>query len=352
MTKKNTNSKKINDIENNKDKEIEEENVDDLEELEIDEDDTDEFVSNPLKKTMSDKTRYILIAVLACLVLGLIVVLAIFGDSSATSSSSKSNSTSSNSSTNSTSSNETKERNTSTDTLKEFYKEFDSKDLNIIFFARTSCGFCSLEKPILNQIKKDYDIDYYAIDTDKLSTTEVSEIMSALGITGSTPTTVIVKDGKVVATQVGYLDGQPYVDFFASNGILKKDSIYKPEANLKRVNYSEFKSIVKEKDYNLLFLDTSGCSACIEVRSMLSDMAKKYKITINYLSEISQTDANSLINNELKEWGYSEKSYKENSQIIVPLLLVTKNNKIVDYLLESTDESDYTKILKKYNFID
>lgn len=320
-----------------------------IEESDEETEDDETFESNPVKRTMSDKTRYIIIAVVTVLLLALIVVIIIFGNTDSNNSSSNSNNTSNVSSDSNTSSK--KERNTSTDVLKEFYKEFDSEDLNVIFFARSTCGYCNLEKPILKQIAKDYDIDYYDIDTDKISTTETSEIMSALNIEGYTPTTVIVKEGNIVATQQGYLDGQDYVDFFSKNGILKENSKYKPEENLKRVNYSEFKSKAKEKDYNLLLLDTSACSACIEVRSMLSDMAKKYKIEVNYLSGISQTDANTLINTDLKEWGYSDETYKKESTVNVPLLLVTKDNKIVDYVLESTEESDYTKVLKKYKFI-
>lgn len=323
-------------------KQVEKEEI--VEEVEVDEEEVEEELeddskieTNPIKKTMSDKTRYILIGVVSALLVALIVVIAVFGKPNSKKTDDKS----------------VAERNTSTENLKNFYKAFDSKELKLIFFARTSCGYCSLQKPILKQVAKDYDIDYYDIDTDKLEQTEVEEIIKALGIQGATPTSVLVKNGKVVATNEGYLDGKPYVEFLAKNGLIDKNATYKPEKNLKSISYSDFKDIVKKDSYNLVLLDTSACSDCTTVRSILSDYAGEYKFTVNYLSapELSQEDVEKLVEKDLKELKYDAKEYKKSKQVEIPLLLVIKDNKIKDYVLKSTDKSDYKKVLKKYGFI-
>ncbi len=305
----------------------------------------EEYVANPVKNRMSDRTRYIIIGVVTIVLFILVIVLASVGDKNI-----KNNTTTSSKESNTAS---TKERNTSTEALKSFYEAFDSKELKVIFFARTSCSYCSLEKPILKQIASDYDIDYYNIDTDELTSTEVQEIMSALGISGSTPTTVIVKEGKVVATNTGYLDGKPYVEFFIKNGILKEGATYKPEEELKSIDYSEFKKIAEKEEASLVLLDDSACPNCIELRSKLNTWASKYKFKVNYLAakSLSTDEIKSLVENDLKEMNFDNETYKKDGDVSIPLLFVVKDNKIVDYVTESTEESDYIKLLEKNKFI-
>lgn len=317
-----------------------------------------EIIDNPERNIMSDKSRHIIVAVVAAVLVIGIVLVAILGNGNAPKKTSDSNSnkesnTTSNISSNTTSNVEKKERNKSTDFLKDFYEAFDSKDVKVIFFARTSCGYCSLQKPILKNVAKDYDLDYFNIDTDELSETEVSEVMSALGIGGSTPNTVVVKEGKVLATSNGYLDGKAYVKYLVKNGVLKEGSTYKQEKNLKEIDYSEFKKIAKEDKTSLVFLDTSACQACTTVRSLLNDFADDNDFEVYYLNSynLTEDDVTDLVDKKLNEMGYDEKQYKENKSVSVPLLLVIKDNEIKDYILQSTDESDYKKVLKKYDFI-
>lgn len=295
--------------------------------------------SNSIKKPMNDKKRYAIVGIAAAVVLVLVIVLAGFGNMS-TSVKNGDKKTEVN-------------RNTSTENLKKFYEAFDSEELNVIFFASATCGYCTLEKPIIENISKDYDMNYYPIDASTLSQDELSEIIKALGIRGATPTTVIVKKGEVVATNEGYLDGKPFVEFFVKNGVLKEGSTYKEEDQFKEINYSKFKDISKNDKVSLVYLDSSACQGCIEARSILNKIAKNNDFDINYLSagSLSEDDVNDLVEKRLKDMGYDEETYKKESQIKIPLLLVIKNNKIKDYILESTDEKEYTKVLKKYDFI-
>ena len=325
-----------------------------------DEKQKEEVIENPERNMMSDKARHIVVAVVALALVVLIVVLAILGNGNNADKNKKSNSNSTvtSNSSNTTTSNETSnkksnERNTSTDFLKEFYEAFDSKEVKMIFFARTSCSYCALQKPILKNVVKDYDLDYFNIDTDELSSEEVQEIISALGIEGSTPNSVVVKEGKVLATSNGYLDGKEYVKYLVKNGVLKDGATYKQEENLVEIDYSEFKKLAEKDKTSLVYLDTSACSTCISVRSMLSELGEDNDFKVNYLSayNLTQQDVEKLINEDLDKMGYDEKTYKEKKSVSVPLLLVIEDNKIKDYLLQSSDESEYKKLLEKYDFI-
>ncbi len=303
------------------------------------------FEKEPMKNTMSDKTRYIIVGCVTGILIVLIVGLLIFGNNDG-------NKSDTNSESSSTS------KNTSTEALKEFYDEFESKDLNVIIFARESCSFCQLQKPILLQVAKDYDMPYYLLNTDALSNEENTEIMKALGNTkGSTPITYVVKDGKIIDETDGFLDGKAYVDFLKTNGVLPEDAVYSQETELVDISYSKFEDIVKSKKKTVVLLDTYGSRVCVQVRSILQEVAKENKIKINYINPygLSQDDINDLVSNKFKELGYKEESYVNNSEIKVPLLFVIENNKIKDYIIESTgednDKADYEKFLKKNGII-
>ena len=284
-----------------------------------------EFVKNPVRNTMSDRTRYTIIGVVSAIIVGLIIGLIVYNNNS---------------------------NKKSANIMDQFFETFNSDSLQVVLFARTSCGYCELEKPILKQISEDYNMKYLDIDTDEMTKTDIEKMVNELGITGATPTTVIVQKGKVVATQEGYLDGQQYVEFFVKNKILPEGSVYKPEKELNSISFEEYKKLVKENKYNAILIDSIACQMCINVRSMLSKIAEKNEMKINYLSavNISEEDSNSFIK-MLEELKYDEEKYKSEGTVNVPLFIITKDNKIVDYLVIDEKEEDYTELLKKYEFI-
>ena len=193
----------------------------------------------------------------------------------------------------------------------------------------------------------------YAIDASTLNQTELNEVVRALGIRGATPTTAIVQDGKVLTYNEGYLDGKPFVEFFKKNGMLPEDAKYKQEAKIKDISYSEFKDKAK-KDKNTLFLiDQSACSQCNKAREVLNKLADKNKIDIYHLNaaNLSEDEIKKIVEEDLKKMEFNDDNYKKNKEVNIPLLLVVKNNKIKAYVIESSSEEDFTKVLKKYDFI-
>ena len=328
-----------------------EEDDDEDDDSEDNEEETRVIVKNPVRKTMSDKARYIIVSVACIALIALIVVMAVFGskDKDKNSTSNSNTPTTSNAKENI----KKEDRNTSTDFLKEFYKEMDSKEKNVIFFASATCGYCTLEKPIIENISKDYDLKYYAIDASTLNQTELNEVVRALGIRGATPTTVIVKEGKVLNYNEGYLDGKPFVEFFKKNELLPKDAKYKQEANIKDVTYSEFKEKAKKDKTNIFIVDQSACQACSKAREVLNKLSEKYKFEVYNLNaaNMSKEEVNKLVDEDLKKMEFDNDAYKKDKEVKIPLVLIVKDNKIKSYVIESSNVEDFTKVLKKYDFI-
>ena len=123
----------------------------------------------------------------------------------------------------------------------------------------------------------DYDMEYFAIDTDELSLKQTNEIIEKLEIEGSTPTIVIVKDGDVVDTSVGYKDGRALVQFFVDNKILPKDAEYSAEKYITFIDYNKYKSLIRSDDTHIIVVGQTSCSHCIAIKPALKHSLHRFR---------------------------------------------------------------------------
>ena len=219
--------------------------------------------------------------------------------------------------------------------LDSFYKYMGSDDETIIYYGSSTCSYCSLQTPIMKQIKEDYKVDYLYVDASKLSKDDQKEILKVLDIEGSTPTIAVVKDDDVVDVNVGYMDGKDTVEFLKKNKILEEDATYKPEENLTFIDFNRYKELVSEDALNVIVIGQTTCSHCIAVKPVLSRVAGNNNITINYLNLT-----------EMKSIGYSDAD-----NLGTPLTLITKNNHLEGAIEGENPPSYFTREFKKYGVI-
>jgi len=77
----------------------------------------------------------------------------------------------------------------------------ESKKPIVIDFYATWCGPCQHMEPIFESLAKEYEDKYLFA---KLKVDDMKEVASYYGIT-SVPTFVFIKDGKVLAKEIGYM---------------------------------------------------------------------------------------------------------------------------------------------------
>lgn len=236
--------------------------------------------------------------------------------------------------------------------MEEFNTTYESEDLSIIFYNATGCHYCELQKPILEQIAKDYNIEYLNLDKMNLSESQVKEVNEKLGIEGATPTTVVVQSGKVVATKVGYVTGNKYVDFFVEAGVLPEGSKYVPEENLTFIDYNQFLELQASKKTVVVTIGKATCEYCTTARPILSNLAKAYNIPIYYitLDYISAEDRIALVE-ELEGMDYQEETFVEEGNFVTPTVLIIQNNKVVSYAAGLGNITSYTKLFKETGVI-
>lgn len=241
----------------------------------------------------------------------------------------------------------TNKNNDSGEILDSFYKYMGKKEETVIYYGSSTCSYCSLQTPIMKQIKEDYEIDYLYIDASKLAKDDQNEILKVLDVEGSTPTIAVVKNDDVVDVNVGYMDGKTTVEFLKKNKILDKEATYKPEENLTFIDFNRYKELVSEDTLNVIVIGQTTCSHCIAVKPVLSRVAGNNNITINYLNltEMSQDEQSELIEN-LKSIGYADAD-----NLGTPLTLITKNNHLEGSIEGENPPSYFTREFKKYAVI-
>ena len=113
-------------------------------------------------------------------------------------------------------------------TANEFLKKVNSKNYTVSVFGATSCSFCSLYLPVINEIAGEYELDVYYFDEDTYDKYEYKSIMALdyeipakCTTTGASttmkagfpkPMTMITKDGKFVDCIRGYVNKEEVLD--------------------------------------------------------------------------------------------------------------------------------------------
>ena len=90
-----------------------------------------------------------------------------------------------------------------------FTKEVLESDIPVLVdFWATWCGPCRMIAPFIDEIAKEYD---GKIKVGKINVDEEGELAVKFGIM-SIPTVMVIKDGKVVNTAVGYRSKEQLVE--------------------------------------------------------------------------------------------------------------------------------------------
>ncbi len=101
------------------------------------------------------------------------------------------------------------------------YNKTDKKRLFLI--ASSSCGFCQVAEPIIENIAYKHNIKIYYVDSSKFTSDEYNkfkESNSAFNEGFGTPILLLVSDGKIHDMVDGLADTAGYENFFKKNGFI------------------------------------------------------------------------------------------------------------------------------------
>lgn len=113
--------------------------------------------------------------------------------------------------------------------MTEFTTLLNDDEASVVYIARPTCGYCQQQEPIVKEILGEHEnLPIFYLNTDNLTSEEMNklfktdkELFGEDGKDFGTPTTIVVKKGKVVDSIVGLTDKDSYVSFLTKNGFIK-----------------------------------------------------------------------------------------------------------------------------------
>lgn len=107
----------------------------------------------------------------------------------------------------------------------DIFSKIDDNDNFILCITATDCGHCEEFKPKLKKISNNYDIKIYYTNIDDFSDEQYSEFKTKFGFDGSTPTTILFKNGeeKTSATRIiGNVSMEKVINKLKKNGFIEE----------------------------------------------------------------------------------------------------------------------------------
>lgn len=219
----------------------------------------------------------------------------------------------------------------------EFKEKFNGETNTLVYIGRPTCGYCSLLEPSLLDMKERYNFDYIYVNIDEVNSSITSKILKDLGLnTVGTPYLSIVSNGKVVASQNGYVDYDGLFKFLQTNDIISDEA----KLSLNYIGLEDYKKILAKDENSIVVVGQSTCSYCIKAKLVLNDIADKEETEINYLN-VSYLTSNEQITEFQNTLEYLQSDWG------TPVTLIVKGGKLVDVLEGYASETVYKEFFEK-----
>ena len=101
----------------------------------------------------------------------------------------------------------------------------DEDEPSVIYIARPTCSYCQIETPIMKHVVyQNPDARVFYLNTDEFEDDDQSKFTESddmFSESFGTPTTIVVKGGKVVDSIAGATSGDNLTQLFKKNGIIE-----------------------------------------------------------------------------------------------------------------------------------
>ncbi|MBE6138862.1 MAG: thioredoxin family protein [Firmicutes bacterium] len=232
--------------------------------------------------------------------------------------------------------------------LETFNTILESGEKKIILLGKDSCPYCQMFQPLLDYMKEEYKFDYLYIDTQKITSKALGEVIDKLNIDPDdfgTPHLSLVNGGKVVAEIAGYVSEETLLNFLIKHDYAPKDA----KVPLNYLSYEEYENLIASDKLEVLVIGQTSCSACMMAKPALLTLTTEYGIKINYLN---LTDIKAAENGtELIEKFNSSLDFYKQEEWGTPLMIVVKDKKVLGSSKGYHSLEDYVSFLKKQGFI-
>lgn len=222
--------------------------------------------------------------------------------------------------------------------ISSFKEMVNSNETKIVYFMKPTCYYCNLLEPITTSLAEQYNLEYEMIDTNELSSAQLTKMLDILKIdesTFGTPHIAIVRNGVVIGEQSGYTDEDVLFELFKKRGLIEKEETLK----LNYIDKDTLNSIWNNGEKKVLLVGEAGSTSSIAARIELMNLLGEYNVSVNYF-DTSYLSSTEEYNNLIERLDVEE----------LPVLTVIENGNVISKISE-IDKDKYIEFFKQNGYI-
>lgn len=225
----------------------------------------------------------------------------------------------------------------------EFENNFNSSEQKMILIGRDDCPYCQYYQPYMDYYQQKYEFSYQYINTNKLTSDDLSKILETVGINEDdfgTPLTLFVENGEVLNQIDGYVDEKELLT------ILQKQEFVGEEEQI-TLSYLDLDSLKKTVDSNeksVIVFGQTTCGHCINFKPVLMNIVDDKDINIYYINCNTVEDTDAL-------YEYLENFEPFQGKWGTPLTIIFEDGEIVDTFSGETDYKTFVQFLTENEII-
>lgn len=214
-------------------------------------------------------------------------------------------------------------------------------DLSILYFPYEYVDGIETQSKILEEIAKEYNSEYKMIDAYLLSSTQKQKLNSILQISEVEDQIIIlVQNQKIIGSIRGINTKNEYLKNLEDFEFIDEIDNY-----IKDIDYDEFENLVNSQEKSIILIGKDNCKYCDEVMNILNTIIIDYDIEINYLNiKDFESDISEKVEQKIIELGYED-------GFTTPIILLIESNKLLDYVIGSSDEKYFVDIFTENGII-
>lgn len=245
------------------------------------------------------------------------------------------------------------------ETISKFDEAYSADKYTFIELARDGCTYCIKQEPILEDLQKNYGLEYLYIDTRAINDSQLKYILEKIKVDYDdfgTPTMAVIGKNGVSESIIGYKNE----DYLAN--ILNKYELIKDYGmnDLKEISYSEYYKLLKSKNTSVMYLGRSNSAdndfAISQLkRASFETGVQIYSLDVYdvYMAETYSDKATSEQKAIAKKFMASLSLFDDG--LTTPAVLIVKNGKLIASKIQSgytqIETSSYVSFLKENNLV-
>lgn len=216
-----------------------------------------------------------------------------------------------------------------TEVINKFDEAIVSTNPMIIYYVNTKTERQNINNQELKKLFNDYSIDYTFVEGYYLSDSQNLSLLRKLNYNEIQEELLIIVDEEKIVTIIENVDFEEndYFEIASRYGIIDESSAN----SLTNVSFNEFKSIISSQSKNIIMLGKADCEYCERIRPIIGKISIQNNLTIYYY-QINVKEY-SIVDEYLLSIGYT------GGKILPPVILITENNKVLDFVVGLSDKN-------------